>query len=397
MKLPKIEAVAGVKIQKDIPSHGQEASPQKPFPSKEAQKISSKTQSAVPERLAGDKGASPQVSGAEDFVVEINRSHRQTEPSLLPDQAPGTERGAANKSASSSPWRISGGGKAAAAYLSPPTEGTAPKTAWEQLYAAIKEILEHEPKGSPLFRALHNTLRMWRSLVYKETDLGNVDFFRSFLMKTERNPMQVISKPIQASEHPQNADTIKTDTLTSLLEELILFAGQSRGTKETAPLIQKLLESASILKESLESANLLNGLTYSTRGELCFTIPFHFNTHFLTGYLYLKLNPDRSDRKKREGGDMFVVFFLDLPDLGGVRVDASLDRRNFLRLWVYMEKKEAVSFVQRRLPDLSNSFERLGFRTEYMTVKAVHRFKLEEAWGKELEPGLLKGRIDLLI
>ena len=401
MKLTKIEAIPGVKIQKNIPSLDQDDSPLPPFTSKGARKILPKTQSLISDRTGQgsteDKGLSRQVAGAKDFVVKINRSHQQTELSPRLDQTTGIEKDALNKNLISPPSLISGSEKVTATLPNLLTDGTAQKTTWEQLYVTIKEILKHEPKDSLLFRTSNNVLHMLRGLVYGQNEFGAADFFRSFLMKTERNLAQVMSKSIQDPEYLRLHNNLQADTFTSLLEELILVAEQPRGTREISPLIQNLLESASTLKDSMESAYVLNSLTYSTTGELCFTIPFHLNTHFLTGYLYLKLNSDSSDRKKKDRQDMLVIFFLDLPDLGGIRVDASLDRRNCVRVWVLMENTEAVSFVQGRLPDLSRSLKSLGFRTEYITVKTTHRFKLEEVLRKELVTGFLKGRIDVLI
>jgi hypothetical protein len=401
MKLTKIEVIPGAKIQKNIPPLDQDTSPLPPFTSKGAQKILSKTQSPIPDHTgqgsSEDKGMSRQVSRAEDFVVNINRSRQHTELSPRLDQPTGIEKDALSKNLIPSPSLISGSEKVTAPFSNPLTDGTTQKTTWEQLYATIKEILKHEPKESPLFRTSNNVLRMLRDLVYGENDLRAADFFRSFLMKTERNLAQGMFKSIQDPEYLRSHNNLQPDTFTSLLEELILVAEQSRGTKEIRPLIQNLLESTSTLKDSMESAHMLNSLTYSTTGELFFTIPFHINTHFLTGYLYLKLNPDGSDRKKKDRRDMLVVFFLDLPDLGGIRVDASLDRRNCVRVWVYMENMGALSFVQGRLPDLTKSLTDLGFQIEYVTVKAAPRFKLEEVLRKELVPGFLQGHIDVLI
>jgi hypothetical protein len=402
MKLPKIDDLAGAGIQKNLIHPDHDESIHSPSSSRGggAQTTHLKPHNLIHDQVlpgSAEKGATSRpIPGAGDFVVKVNRSDQNAESASRSDPAIRFDKEAPSTKLLP-PLHTASSLEKAGALPNRLTDRVALGTAWEKVHAALKELVGQESKESPLFRTATGVLRALKNLAYSESSPHSPDFFRVFLKETGQTLEDVLSRLIQNPGYSHSPSHLKTDPLTSLLQELVTVANQSQGTEGMKPLIHQVLGSASTLADSMEWAQTLNSLTCSTNGELFFHIPFCVNTCFLTGYLYLNLNYGEREKKKKHRQQMLVVFFLDLPDLGGVRVDASLDSRNRVRIWVYMENKEALAFVQGRLPDLAEALACQDLQVDHITAVAARRFKLEEFCRKELVSGFLQGHIDLMI
>jgi len=400
MKLYKIDDFTGVGIKKNLTHPDQEAFPKSPPTSKSSQITRIKTPDLVHDHMrhiSSEENRMPrQVTGTRELIVKATPSRLAAESTSTTDYAGRFDRGGHSSSGLLSPLHsasILDG--ASAIHRDGLRDGAMLGTLWEKVDEALKELVRQEPKESPLFHSTTNILNALKNLTFSESNPHASDFFRFFLEETGQTLSKILLPLTNSPGYSHSDSAQEVDPLASMFQKLIDVASQSPESERIRPFLQQILEWTSTLRDSMKWDQVLNSLTYLTNDELFFHIPFCINTSFLTGYLYLKLNCSSREKKRNGRNGMMVVFFLDLQDLGGVRVDAGFDSHNRVSICIYMENRDALAFVQGRLPDFAQALSREGVRVGHIAVVKARRIKLEEFCRKEPLSGFLQGHIDL--
>ncbi len=267
--------------------------------------------------------------------------------------------------------------------------------AWKQLADALKEALGNTDPDSPLRPKLTALAGILRQSVYSGPDEARPDFFRNFLVRTGQTLEPALARMLeQGGQHPVKNGP-DPENVRSLVQDIVHTAGNADSGAAKSTDLQHLTAAAGAFRDSVESGQVANSSAFHGENTLFFHIPFGLHNHVSTGYLSLKL-PARKQEGKGGDGEFLVVFFLDLTNLGGLRVDAAIGKNERIRINVMTEDKEVLPFVNKHLPELGERLEALGFGIEYMNAVSAPRSKLEEVCQEELRAGMLQTRINVV-
>ena len=140
-------------------------------------------------------------------------------------------------------------------------------------------------------------------------------------------------------------------------------AAQSTGLtgKQTIDVRQQAHELLSVI----ERTQVLNSVN-SERGEpLTFQIPFILDGRSSTAEFYVDRRSEEGAKTPPEERHYSVVALLDLSELGALRVDLALHKKQ-LSVKVTVEREDTVALASQLLPELASSLGEHGFAVEFL-------------------------------
>lgn len=119
----------------------------------------------------------------------------------------------------------------------------------------------------------------------------------------------------------------------------------------------------------LEAIQVLNATATESEAALVLPLPFGPESGFNSGRVHLYQPPKQPGREGEER-PFRLVFLLDMTNLGPVRVDVSLAKKD-LMINLYVAKAEAAEWINSRVESLVGNLSELGFNVRSAAARTV--------------------------
>lgn len=174
-----------------------------------------------------------------------------------------------------------------------------------------------------------------------------------------------------AESNPEQLVSIAGDDLKGLLMGL---ARQMQDPQAMMATLQPLAESAAQHLGQIEAQQVANCVAQSHQEAIVIDLPFYVGGQLCSGKL--AINPDRPQDDSAQGEEQWpgyaVLFLLELPSIGPVRVDAHISQTS-LQVRFYLDNPVALELLKRRLVDLREKFHVDGYDRVYLSAEPLNK------------------------
>ena len=263
------------------------------------------------------------------------------------------------------------------------------------LRSAVMEETDESGENSILKNHLKKLIRVVNTVVYDDRVEDKRNFFRNFLGRTGQNLENSLFKMVQNPNHSQKSlDQLANGNNIKSLALEVLQAIRNTPENESRSL-QQVMTATSALADTLETGQIVNNLAQARENVLYFQIPFVLQEQVSTGYLSMKFEEREQDTRK-DSQDISIVFFLDLTNLGGVRIDAGLSRDDRLKISILLENEKPLKFVRKKLPGLIQRLSAQNITLDSVKAMTASREKLEEGCKEDLHTGFFEAQLHVV-
>ena len=264
------------------------------------------------------------------------------------------------------------------------------------LRSAVMEEADESAENSILKNHLKKLMRVVNTVVYDDRAVDKRNFFRNFLDRTGQNLENSLFKMVKnPNNSPKSFDQLANgNNVKSLALELLQAIGNSPENESRS--LPRVVAAASALADTLETGQIVNNLAQARENVLYFQIPFVLQEQVSTGYLSMKFEEREQDARK-DSHDISIVFFLDLTNLGGIRIDAGLSKDDRLKISILLENEKPLKFVRKKLPALLQRLSAQNITIDSIKAMTASRKKLEEGCKEDLRAGFFEAQLHVVV
>ncbi len=310
------------------------------------------------------------------------KQEKQTTTPLIQIQKNGKEKAVqtpplpAEKASSSSPVNTLRANHAQNVYRQapPPSEGTQTKP------INLQELLSHKQAASLLQRSSAVLEGVLSDITLQENRKQSSETARMLQQSLQNGGLQLEKKIAELirEEKQHNLKQVINKDLKGVLAQLkgelkqLLKHPPSTLSPQQKEEVANLHKEVSQRLNSIELNQMLHLLNRDSNTPYIFQIPFMMQDTIKDATLrYKKENKDETEKKPEQ---LTINFFLELSNLGKLRIDGLLKKNSFHGV-IGVEKPEEVQRIQSGLPLLTQSLDARGITSRF-SVRALRKEQL---------------------